>query len=148
MRDWVRAGTSPTWSEFTGLSPEPLSWRLQFGNLYQDSAGRLWRRRASPATSLQLVVPLGERRGFIQRYHDSAGCWIVFIGQDCVRMSDPTCSCFVCLTRKSPCPHLSSMGHVPVDHRWDRVAMDILDISVTTESGNLAIVDCLSRWTE
>ena len=29
------------------------------------------RRRAPPATALQLVVPTGERRGFIQRYHDS-----------------------------------------------------------------------------
>ena len=24
------------------------------------------------------------------------------------------------------------MGHVDVGHRWDRVAMDILDMSVTT----------------
>ena len=36
-------------------------------------------------------------------------------------------------------------------HRWDRVAMDILDMSVPTEKGNryvLVIVDCFSRWTE
>ena len=35
--------------------------------------------------------------------------------------------------------------------RWDRVAMDILDMSVPTEKGNryvLVIVDCFSRWTE
>ena len=38
-----------------------------------------------------------------------------------------------------------------VGHRWDRVAMDILDMSVTTDKGNwhvLVIVDCFSRWTE
>ena len=38
------------------------------------------------------------------------------------------------------------MGHVFV-----QVAMDILDISVTTEKGNqyvLVIVDCFSRWTD
>ena len=43
------------------------------------------------------------------------------------------------------------MGHVSVGHRWDRVAMDILDMSVTTNNGNryvLVIVDCFSRWTE
>ena len=43
------------------------------------------------------------------------------------------------------------MGHVLAGHRWDRVAMDILDMSVTTESGNcyvLVIIDCFSRWTE
>ena len=36
-------------------------------------------------------------------------------------------------------------------HRWKRVAMDILDMSVSTPKGNryvLVIVDCFSRWTE
>ena len=36
-------------------------------------------------------------------------------------------------------------------HRWDRVAMDLLDMSVTTAKGKryvLVMVDCFSRWTE
>ena len=41
-------------------------------------------------------------------------------------------SCSVCLARKSPCPRRAPMGHVSVGHRWDLVAMDILDMSVTT----------------
>ena len=43
------------------------------------------------------------------------------------------------------------MGHVEVGHRWERVAMDLLDTSVTTTRGNryvLVMVDCFSRWTE
>ena len=43
------------------------------------------------------------------------------------------------------------MGHVEVRHRWERVAMDLLDMSVTTARGNryvLVMVDCFSRWTE
>ena len=43
------------------------------------------------------------------------------------------------------------MGHVAVGHRWERVAMDLLDMSVTTSRGNryvLVIVDCFTRWTE
>ena len=43
------------------------------------------------------------------------------------------------------------MGHVSVGHRWDRVAMDILDMSVTTPKGNryvLVIVDFFLWWTE
>ena len=43
------------------------------------------------------------------------------------------------------------MDHVDVGHRWDRVAMDLLDMSVTTAKGNrymLVMVDCFSRWTE
>ena len=41
------------------------------------------------------------------------------------------------------------MGHVDVGHRWDRVAMDLLDMSVTIQKGNrYVLVDCFSRWTE
>ena len=43
------------------------------------------------------------------------------------------------------------MGHVEVGHRWERVAMDLLDMLVTTTRGNryvLIMVDCFSRWTE
>ena len=60
-------------------------------------------------------------------------------------------SCTVCIARKSPCPRKIPMGHVEVGHRWDRVAMDLLDMSVTTARGNryvLVIVDCFTRWTE
>ena len=58
--------------------------------------------------------------------------------------------CTVCLARKSPCPRTAPMGHVDVWHRWDRVAMDLLDISVTTVKGNryVLVMDCFSRWTE
>ena len=54
-------------------------------------------------------------------------------------------SCPVCLARKSPCPRRAPMGHVDVGHRWDRVVMDLLDMSVTTAKGNqyvLVMVDC------
>ena len=60
-------------------------------------------------------------------------------------------SCTVCLAWKSHCPRRAPMGHVDVGHRWDRVAMDLLDMSVTTPKGNryvLVMVDCFSRWTE
>ena len=43
------------------------------------------------------------------------------------------------------------MGHVAVGRRWDRVAMDLLDLSITSAKGNryvLVMVDCLSLWTE
>ena len=43
------------------------------------------------------------------------------------------------------------MGHVAVGHRWDRVAMDLLDLSVTSAKGNryvLVMADCFSRRTE
>ena len=37
VREWVRAGAPPTWSDCAGLSPELRSWHLQFGNLVIDS---------------------------------------------------------------------------------------------------------------
>ena len=60
-------------------------------------------------------------------------------------------SCAVCLARKSPCPWRAPMGHVDVGHRWERVAMDLLDMSVTTPKGNryvLVMVDYFYRWME
>ena len=60
-------------------------------------------------------------------------------------------SCTVCLARKSPCPRRAPMGHVAVRRRWDQVAMDLLDMSITSAKGNryvLVMVDCFSRWTE
>ena len=60
-------------------------------------------------------------------------------------------SCTVCIARKSPCPRKVPMGNVAVGHRWERVAMDLLDMSITTSRGNryvLVIVDCFTRWTE
>ena len=87
VRDWVWAGAPPALPDRAGLSLELRKWRLQFGNLSIDLAGRLWRHRAPPATALQLVVSPGERWMCIQRYHDSvfAGhlgisrtvCWLL-----------------------------------------------------------------------
>ena len=42
-------------------------------------------------------------------------------------------------------------GLVAVGRRWDRVAMVLLDLSITSVKGNryvLVMVDCFSRWTE
>ena len=109
-----------------------------------NSDGRLWRRRAPPAMALQLVVPNSDQRGFIQRYHDSIFAGHLGISRTVCRLLDRVywpglhddvwsyiASCSVCLARKSPCPRRVPMGHVSVGHRWDRVAMDILDMSVT-----------------
>ena len=55
-------------------------------------------------------------------------------------------SCAICLAHGG-----APKGLVEVGHRWDRVAMDILDMSVMTPKGNryvLVMVDCFSRWTE
>ena len=114
--------------------------------------------------ALQLVVPYSEQRGFIQRYHDSIFAGHLGVFQTACRLLDRVywpglredvrsyiASCAVCLAQKSPCPHRAPMGHVEVGHHCDRVAMDILDMSVTTSKGNryvIVMLDCFSRWTE
>ena len=164
VRSWVVSGVAPPWSECAGLSPELRSWRLQVGNIKVDSEGRLWRRRSPPAVGSQLVIPVKKRRGFIREFHDSLFAGHLGITRTVYRLLDRVYwpglrgdvrtyikSCTICIARKSPCPRKVPMGHVAVGHHWERVAMDLLDMSVTTSRGNryvLVIVDCFTRWTE
>ena len=149
LHKWVQSGTAPVWSECVGLSPELRCWWLQVGNLSVDMEGRLWRRRAPPAMSSQLVVPASERRDLIRRFHDSLFAGHLGVSRTTYRLLDRVywsglrqdvrsylASCAVCFPRKSPCPRRAPMGHVEVGHRWDQVAMDLLDMSVTTPKGN------------
>ena len=164
VRSWVDSGLAPPWRECAGLSPELRSWRLQVGNIKIDSEGRLWRRRSPPAVGSQLVIPVVKRREFIREFHDSLFAGHMGVTRTVYRLLDRVYwpglrgdvqtyikSCTVCIARKSPCPRKIPMGHVEVGHRWDRVAMDLLDMSVTTTRGNryvLVMVDCFTRWTE
>ena len=164
VRDWVRSGNMPVWADYAGLSPELRCWRLQVGNLSIDTDGRLWRRRAPPSGDSQLVVPHNERQDMIRRFHDSLFAGHLGVSRTVFRLQSRVywpglrqdartyrASCTICLARKSPRPWRAPIRHVVVGHRWDRVAMDLLDLSVTSAKGNryvLVMVDCFSRWTE
>ena len=43
---------------------------------------------------------------------------------------DRITACHKCIARKSPVNRHQPMGHVPVSGRFERVAMDLLDVSV------------------
>ena len=164
VREWVQLGTVPLWTDCAGFSPELRCWRLQVGNLSIDTDGRLWRRRAPPSGASQLVVPHSEHRDMIRRFHDSLFAGHLGVSRTVFRLQSRVywpglhkvvrtylASCTVCLARKSPCPRRAPMGHVAVGHRWDRVTMGLLDLSVTSAKGNrydLVMVDCFSKWTE
>ena len=105
----------------------------------------LWCHRASAGCYSNVIMILCSRDNWVFPGL-FAGCWTVFIDQNFMRMSDPIWPAVRCA-----CPRRAPMGHVSASHRWDRVSMDILDMSVTTEKGNryvLVIVDCFSQWTE
>ena len=156
-RRWRRFVSGSSWALF--------HYRLiAQDNLSIDTDGRLWRRRAPPSGVSQLVVPHSERRDMIRRFHDSLFTGHLGVSRTVFRLQSRVywpglrqdvrtylASCTVCLARKYPCPQRAPMGHVAVGHQWDRVAMDLLDLSVTSAKGNryvLVMVDCSSRWTE
>ena len=109
-----------------------------------------WSTMAPPGPSGNEFSTGGTSQGaseLIRRYHDSpfAGhvgvSWTVYQLLDRVywpglrqEVRTYLASCAVCLARKSPCPRRAPMEHVSLGHRWDRVAMDILDMSVSTVS--------------
>ena len=114
-----------------------------------DMDGRLWRRRAPPSAGSQLVVPQSERRSMIRQFHDSLFAGHLGISRTVFRLQTRVywpglrqdiqtyvASCTVCLPRKSPCPRRAPMGHVAVGRRWERVAMDLLDMSITSAKAN------------
>ena len=59
--------------------------------------------------------------------------------------------CTTCMKRKSPTSRHHPLGNIPTGHRWDRIAMDILDVCEPTPYGYryiLVITDYFSKWTE
>ena len=141
VREWIQSESTPAWVECAGFSPELRCWRLQVGNLSIDTDGRSWRRRAPLAEGSQLVVPRSEQRAIIRRFHDSLFTGHLGLSRTAFRLQTRVywpglrqdvrtyvASCTVCIARKSPCPRRAHMGHVAVGCRWERVAMDSLDI--------------------
>ena len=60
-------------------------------------------------------------------------------------------ACHKCIARKSPVNRHQPMGHVPVSGRFERVAMDLLDVSVISAKGYkyiLVVCDYFTKYTE
>ena len=56
-----------------------------------------------------------------------------------------------CVKRKSPVGRHHPLGNIPTGHRWDHIAMNILDVCDLTQDGYryiLVIADYFSKWTE
>ena len=59
--------------------------------------------------------------------------------------------CPTCMKRKSPAGRRHPLGNIPTGHRWDRIAMEILDVCDPTPDGYryiLVIADYFSKWTK
>ena len=133
-------------------------------NLSVDTNGVVWRKRSSDNSQLQLLVPKAGREKLFLAYHASLFGDHLGRNRTLAHLShrlywsgmaddvgDWLRQCTKCMKRKSPTGRHHPLGNIPTGHRWDRIAMDILDICEPTRDGYhyiLVIADYFSKWTE
>ena len=120
--------------------------------------------RVSSCTQLQLLVPKAGRERLFLSYHASLYGGHLGRTRTLARLADRfywsgmaddvkdfLSQCVACIKRKSPVGRHHPLGNIPTGHRWDRIAMDILDVCDPTPEGFryiLVIADYFSKWTE
>ena len=123
---------------------------LTLASPQQFISGRQWHIVAKKKLTERPVAVVGSE-GWQRTSFPVVSC--IFIqrsfGTDDVR--DWLSQCVACIKRKSPVGRHHPLGNIPTDHRWDRIAMDILDVCDPTLEGFryiLVIADYFSKWTE
>ena len=163
MSDRIQSDTFPPWSEVKSLCPE-LRFLWHRNNLSADANGVVWRKRSSDESQLQLLVPKAGREKLFLAYHASLFGGHLGRNRTLARLShrfywsgmaddvgDWLRQCTTFMKRKSPTGRHHPLGNIPTGHRWDRIAMDILDVCEPTPDGYryiLVIADYFSKWTE
>ena len=129
-----------------------------------DANGTLWRKRSSQSAILQLLVPKAGRERLFISYHASLYGGHLGRTRTLARLADRFYwsgmsddvkdwlgQCVACIKQKSPVGRHHPLGNIPTGHRWDRIAMDILDVCDPTPEGFryiLVIADYFSKWME
>ena len=164
LHDWVLAEEFPAWAEVKSMLPELRSLWHHRNNLSVDDNGTLWRKRSSQSAQLQLLVPKAGREQLFPTYHASLFGGHLGRTRTLARLADRfywtgmaddvkdwLSQCVACIKRKFPVGRHHPLGNIPTGHRWDRIAMDILDVCDPTPEGFryiLVIADYFSKWTE
>ena len=164
LLEWIRSDTFPPWTEVRSLCPELRFLWHHRNNLSVDTNGVLWRKRSSAVSQLQLLVPKPGRERLFLNYHATLIGGHLGRNRTLARLSqrfywsgmaddvgDWLRNCTTCMKRKSPAGRHHPVGNIPTGHRWDRIAMDILDVCDPTPDGFryiLVIADYFSKWTE
>ena len=164
LRAWIVADELPAWAEVKSMLPELCSLWHHRNNLSVDANGTLWRKRSSQSLNLQLLVPKAGRERLFLSYHASLYGGHLGRTRTLARLADRfywsgmaddvkdwLSQCVACIKRKSPVGRHHPLGNIPTGHRWDRIAMDILDVCDPTPEGFryiLVIADYFSKWTE
>ena len=164
LLSWITSGDFPPWIKIKGLSPElRLLWHHR-NNLSVDDNGVIWRKRISQSHMLQLLVFKSACEQLFLSYHASLFGGHLGRNRTLARlahrfywfgMSDDVKEwlgqCTVCIKRISLTGRHHPLGNIPTGHRWDRIAMDILDVCDPTPDGYryiLVIADYFSKWME
>ena len=164
LHAWIVTDEFPPWAEVKSMLPELRSLWHHRNNLSVDANGTLWRKRSSQNDILQLLVPKAGRERLFLTYHASLNGGHLGRTQTLAKLADRFYwsgmsddvkdwlgQCVACIKRKSPVGRHHPLGNIPTGHRWDRIAMDILDVCDPTPEGFcyiLVIADYFSKWTE
>ena len=148
LLEWIRADTSPPWLEVKSLCPELRFLWHHRNHLSADTNRVVWRKRSSDASQLQLLVPKAGREQLFLAYHTSLFGGHLGRNRTLARLShrfywsamaddvgDWLRQCTTCMKNKSPTGRHHPLGNIPTSHRWDRIAMDILDVCEPTPDG-------------
>ena len=127
VRNWFIAGKFPARTQdFAPASHDLKSYWVGRRSLFLDDKGILWRNRSDTSSRAQLVVPRSLRDTIFNDSHHTT------YGGHHHHRHHP-------------------MGHVPVSGKFERVAMDLLDVSVISTKGYkyiLVVCDYFTKYTE
>ena len=166
--------TFPLFETGTGTFPaciqdfSPASYKLKAywigrKSLYLDTENILWRNRSATGSRAQLVVPMSLRDTiFNDSHHTTYGGHFGMTHTHKIQLHyfwpgmsdfirDRITACHKCITHKSPVNRHQPMGHVPVSGRFERVAMDLLDVYVISAKGHkyiLVACDYFTKYTD
>ena len=165
VRNWFIAGKFPARTQdFAPASHDLKSYWVGRKSLFLDDRNILWRNRSETSLRAQLVVPRSLRDTIfndshhttygghfgITHTHSKLQLHYFWPGMsDFVR--DRISACHKCVARKSPVNRHHPMGNVPVSGKFERVAMDLLDVSVISTKGYkyiLVVCDYFTKYTE
>ena len=165
VREWLITGIFPARiQDFTPASYELKAYWIGRKSLFLDEDNILWRNRSDAGSRAQLVVPRSLRDTIFNDSHHMTygGHFGITHTHSKIQLhyfwpgmsdfvKDRISACHKCVVRKSPVNRHQPMGHVPVSGRFERVAMDLLDVSVISAKGYryiLVVCDYFTKYTE
>ena len=165
VRNWFIEGKFPARTQdFAPASFELKAYWIGRKSLFLDNKNILWRNRSETGSRAQLIVPKTMRDTLFNDSHHTTygGHFGITHTHSKLQLhyywpgmsdfvKDRISACHKCVARKSPINRHHPMGHVPVSGRFERVAMDLLDVSVISAKGYkyiLVVCDYFTKYTE